>query len=482
MHILYNIGFGVSSNHHGELVKTDSLRTAFATAMSQMYRDEVPLYGDLIRIVTEVNRKARHGRINSDSLQRMTLERHGAIRLGKPEELHTIRRVFAVLGMQPVGYYDLSVAKLPLHATCFRPVDNSSLATNPFRVFTTLLRPDLVRSEQARNLALHLLSQRNIFTDELMAILALAERQHGLYAHEADTFIREALKTFSWAPVASSTSDEYNMLKAQHPILADITCFKTAHINHLTPRTLNISLAHSAMGMEGIAVKDRIEGPPRRACPILLRQTSFLALEEPIKFKAQDQLVSGSHKARFGEIEERGAAVTLAGRQLYDRLLDETMELCSGQEPEAFDQMLKHVFQKYPDDWHQLLLQGLVYFEFQYTGKPLTTDAGTDTLLTMENVYQLVEQGYLEAKPITYEDFLPFSAAGIFQSNLGNKSDSRKPSFKPWADPEGFEAAMGCRITDPHSLYFLAQKLSIENSFLEMSKAAGVKQLPLGSN
>jgi uncharacterized glyoxalase superfamily metalloenzyme YdcJ len=54
-----------------------------------------------------------------------------------------------------------------------------------------------------------------------------------------------------------------------------------------------------------------IEGPPRR-CPILLRQTSFKALDEPIAFTDQHE-TRGSHSARFGEIEQRGAALTPKG-------------------------------------------------------------------------------------------------------------------------------------------------------------------------
>lgn len=127
------------------LVHPDELRTSFALAMSHMYKSEVPLYGDLVRIVQSENNKGLANITSSrdtalpDSRERLTLERHGAIRLGKPEELHTVRRIFALLGMQPVGYYDLSLAGLPMHATCFRSIDTESLAVNPFRVFTTLL-------------------------------------------------------------------------------------------------------------------------------------------------------------------------------------------------------------------------------------------------------------------------------------------------------------------------------------------------------
>lgn len=57
----------------------------------------------------------------------------------------------------------------------------------------------------------------------------------------------------------------------------------------------------------GITPKILIEGPPRREVPILLRQTSFKALEEQVLFVDEKQ---GTHTARFGEIEQRGVALT----------------------------------------------------------------------------------------------------------------------------------------------------------------------------
>ncbi len=72
------------------------------------------------------------------------------------------------------------------------------------------------------------------------------------------------------------------------------------------------------MSAYGITPKAVIEGPPRRDVPILLRQTSFKALEESIRFAGDTQ---GRHTARFGEIEQRGVALTPDGRALYDRLL-----------------------------------------------------------------------------------------------------------------------------------------------------------------
>lgn len=506
-------------------VQADDLRTAFAMAMSQMYKNEVPLYGDLMRIVQGVNEAALSAsgsdtQVNSktsDSPERLSLERHGAIRLGLPHELRTVRRVFSVMGMYPVGYYDLSVAGLPMHATCFRPITSDSLARNPFRIFTTLLRPGMVKSEGgARDLAVQLLQRRTLFSTELLSILDMAEQQQGqLYADQAEVFIREALRTFSWASgIAASTANEYARLRTEHPVLADIACFRTAHINHLTPRTLDIDAAQSAMKAEGMAVKDRIEGPPRRRCPILLRQTSFLALDEPVHFlseqgsitsEGQHQLVQGSHCARFGEIEERGAAVTAAGRRLYDALLTHaTGTFKPDKDGRTYDEVLSETFRdRYPDDLRELCRQQLIFCRYRCTGKQPTTmppdfaaligqDATSTQVQNVINKYEeavmgwahrLVDDGVLVAEPITYEDFLPFSAAGIFQSNLqkatasGDAELSKQTESSPpfpgqgGSDQDSLEEALGCAITDPDTLYAQAQKESLLACLLELGLA-----------
>ena len=78
----------------------------------------------------------------------MNFEGDGAIRLGTAQELVAIRRVFAVMGMYPVGYYDLSVAGIPVHSTAFQPI--KALRRSPFRVFTSLLRLELIEDEGLR--------------------------------------------------------------------------------------------------------------------------------------------------------------------------------------------------------------------------------------------------------------------------------------------------------------------------------------------
>jgi uncharacterized glyoxalase superfamily metalloenzyme YdcJ len=402
------------------LVSPDDLRARFSQGMSDMYRDEVPLYGDLLDIVAERNQAV--GMQTADAA-RLPVERHGAIRLGTAQELRTMRRVLGVLGLHPVGYYDLAPAGVPVHSTAFRPIGKEALARSPFRLFTSLLRLELIEDAQLRQQASEILVRRSLFGARLLELVDHFEEKSGLAAPEADEFLRHALDIFRWQREATVSRATYEALHAAHRLIADVVCFKGPHINHLTPRTTDIDAVQAAMFQRGIDAKDVIEGPPRRKHPILLRQTSFKALDESITF-ADD--VVGSHTARFGEVEERGIALTRKGRALYDRLLAQA---------HGDGARLADVFQEFPDDLDALRVQELAFFR-----------------------YSLTDAGLVSAQPIVYEDFLPVSAAGIFQSNLGSAAS---PRYSGASARGAFELALGCPVLDEFSLYEEEQAASL---------------------
>ena len=175
--------------------------------MSAMYRAEVPLYGQLLDLVADVNREHPAG--GGADASRIAVERHGAIRLGTAEELSTMRRVLGVMGMEPVGYYDLSVAGIPVHATAFRPVRTAALEANPFRLFTSLLRLEMIDDVALRARAADILSRRRIFSPRLLALLSKHEADGGLGEADAEAFVHEAVQTFRWHEDASISAAEY---------------------------------------------------------------------------------------------------------------------------------------------------------------------------------------------------------------------------------------------------------------------------------
>ncbi|MGP9807962.1 2-oxoadipate dioxygenase/decarboxylase HglS [Halomonas sp. AOP12-C2-37] len=434
---------------HTPFLATNDVRDRFSTAMSAMYQAEVPQYGTLLELVEQVNQETlsqqpelRRRLEAQGELARLSVERHGAIRVGSADELSMLRRLFAVMGMYPVGYYDLSAAGVPVHSTAFRPIEDEALACNPFRVFTSLLRLELIESEALRQRAEEILAKRDIFTPKARDLIKRFETQGGLTSDEADQFVNEALETFRWHQDATVDLDTYQALSAEHRLIADVVCFRGPHINHLTPRTLDIDEAQRRMPSVGMNPKAVIEGPPRRESPILLRQTSFKALEESIRFAGDAQ---GTHTARFGEIEQRGMALTPKGRALYDQLLNEGRKQTAGLDNDAHQAVMDKVFTALPDSDEAMRREGLAYFHYHLTdaGKVATGNTSSD-------MDALIAQGLVEAQPITYEDFLPVSAAGIFQSNLGgNASDA----YAGNANREAFEEALGAPVTDELALY-----------------------------
>ncbi|MFS8147406.1 VOC family protein [Rhizobium sp. BR 249] len=458
------------------LVSSDDIRSAFSAAMSAMYRQEVPAYDTLMELVARVNDEALAAdpdlkeRLDAtDSLERISEERHGAIRLGTAAELAMMRRVFAVMGMYPVGYYDLSTAGVPVHSTAFRPVGEAALKKNPFRVFTSLLRLDLIKDESLRAEAGAVLAKRRIFTAGAVELTEKAERNGGLDKADAGHFVSEVLETFRWHDKANVDAGMYKRLHDAHRLIADVVSFKGPHINHLTPRTLDIDRVQALMPEYGIAPKAVVEGPPTRKCPILLRQTSFKALEEPVSFAAGDSSwKEGSHTARFGEIEQRGIALTPKGRALYDELLEASRKIvrpaADGSNAREYEAALAKAFEGFPDSWAGIRAAGLGYFSYSLTDKGRA--AGP---LASRDLDALIADGFIRFDPIVYEDFLPVSAAGIFQSNLG---DTAQQEFVASPNQKRFEADLGATVLNEFDHYAGIEAASIEKSLGALSSVA----------
>lgn len=388
------------------------LRARFARALSELYGAEVPAYTTLVEVSEEVNADVLASRDDAErfgSIGRVTAERHGAIRLGTTDELAQVARIFGACGMYPVGFYDLREATpaIPVVSTAFRPLAREELAENPFRVFSSLLVVDDRRFfDEALEAELRgFLEARSLFPDELLGLADLMEDQHELSPTDADRFLELATASFALSPEPVDR-EWYTRLEAISSVAADIGGVASTHINHLTPRVLDIDELYRRMQARGIEMIDRIQGPPRTdGTDVLLRQTSFRALAEPRRFREPDGSVAvDSLRVRFGEVEQRGVALTPTGRDVYD---------AGGRAA-------------LPATAEELDAQDLAYF---------TRDAG----------------GPL--KPIVYEDFLPKSAAGIFASNLtseGSLDDSQRGTAR---DAGWLQRVLGRTLHDPYDLY-----------------------------
>ncbi|CAN5199225.1 VOC family protein [soil metagenome] len=407
------------------------LRARFAAALSAMYGAEVPAYTTLVEISGDVNRDFVAAHPDAErlgTLDRVTAERHGAIRVGTPDELADVADLFSAFGMYPVGFYDLrdAASPVPVVSTAFRPIDTHELARNPFRVFTSMLAtadPRFFDGDLRRRIE-RSLAARALFDPELIAQARTIAADGYCDAADADDFVGRAVDSFALSrePIDRVWYDELSAVSA---VAADIAGVSRTHINHLTPRVLDIDDLYARMSARGIAMIDAIQGPPRWSGPdVLLRQTSFRALAEPRQFRDADGTVAeGTLRVRFGEVEARGVALTPKGREHYDAALADMSAFA--QLPGALDPAAvwsRH----FPASDAEMAAQGLAYY---YGDDP--------------------------SKPVVYEDFLPASAAGIFRSNLDTDTSVLAT---PAADDSGYSrdwmaGAIGRDLLDPYALY-----------------------------
>jgi len=220
----------------------DDIRARFSRALSRMYRAEVPQHGALITLVSAINAAVlasrddlRQAMEDPGELARLAEERHGAIRVGAAAELAISGRALAVMGMTPVGYYDLAPAGVPVHSTAFWPVETASLQGNSFRVFTSLLRLKLIEDADLRQEAAETLARQDIFTPEAKRLIQVAEPRGGLTDAEADAFVAAVLGTFRWHSEATVGASTNRHLVKAHRLVADVFSFRGPHINHLPP-------------------------------------------------------------------------------------------------------------------------------------------------------------------------------------------------------------------------------------------------------
>lgn len=417
------------------LIQCWELRARFAAALSHMYGTEVPAYNTLVDVSTEVNQTYATTHPDAErlgSVQRVTAERHGAIRVGGPRELAAVADLFEAFGMYPVDFYDLrdAASPVPVVSTAFRPIDEEELALNPFRVFTSMLATGDRRFFDAglRTRVENFVAQRELFDPALLAHARLISAAGGSTPAQADDFINEAVNAFalSTTPIDRAWYDE---LSAVSPVAADIAGVARTHINHLTPRVLDIDDLYRRMTARGITMIDAIQGPPQWHGPdVLLRQTSFRALAEPRRFRMGDgSVLSDTLRVRFGEVEARGIALTPAGRTRYDNAMA-AIDSAQADPQQAASIWADH----FPDTEAGLAEQDLAYFR---------TELGP--------------RGEIVTSPVVYEDFLPRSAAGIFRSNLdddGSYGDGADDCAADYSK-EWMSGAIGRDIHDPYSLY-----------------------------
>lgn len=221
--------------------------------LSRMFGSEVPLYDKslLVNKVCNTSVCSLLGQmyqgfsLSEEQLDKTSGERHGAIRIGKPSEYRWIGRFFAQFAMEPHNYYnmaDVGAKSQPIIATAFRSTLNPE-----HRVFTSLLMTDYFDpATKARIEAL--LAKREVFSPRAKELIERSERDGGLSWADANDLVREGTeRIFKWTGKARDHALYKALCDSGFKIAADIACFESHHLNHLTPNTFCMDLYTAAM-------------------------------------------------------------------------------------------------------------------------------------------------------------------------------------------------------------------------------------------
>ncbi|MFM8731587.1 MAG: 2-oxoadipate dioxygenase/decarboxylase family protein [Phycisphaerales bacterium] len=229
------------------------LQNRLFSELSRMFGKEVPLYDRALAVNGATNRAVcdllarlhRGFSISPAQLERTSGERHGAIRIGRPDEYRWVARFFGVFGMEPHNFFDMTAIgskRQPIIATAFRSVHRPE-----HRVFTSLLMTGYF-DDATRARIEALLSKRDVFSARAKELIERAERDGGLSAEDGDALVREGVdRIFRWTGKARDHRLYKELSDAGFKVAADIACFQSHHLNHLTPNTLLMDLYVAAM-------------------------------------------------------------------------------------------------------------------------------------------------------------------------------------------------------------------------------------------
>lgn len=499
--------------HSSDHLPPFEIRKLVARGFSAMYGGELPEYNRFILPVKESN-LAQLERRPDPHVNQATLmeEKHGAIRVPGPTEMRIVTRIFAVMGMFPVEFYDMTILgakSLPMTATAFRATDQS-IDESAFRMFCSMLHADSIPASVRAEVLAELEKNRELFpkfSDELRAMLAQAERDGGLDAADATRIAALVVDAFSMHKEKVVNFALYSRLRKISDPLADIV-LESPVLNHLTPRALDIEDAVDKLDRAGIPMQTVIQGPPIRhdGVPIQLNQIARIAAGEDVfaaldpavlttsesdhdslaeaksnaprlelhkgesvgdyigrieKALATNPIVIIHHKARFGEIEARGVALTLEGEAAYNAYGIE-----SEVDPAEKEAKIEKFSAEYPKTHRQLHDAGWAYYTYR------VTDAGrARSDVRRMAIQDLLDAGDVELIPQTYHDFLPFSAAAIFRANSTDGIEGIAESKRDASNNKrALEEAMGTKIGNRHELHQREQEKSLRRVHAELGR------------
>ena len=428
------------------MVPPSRLRDELVRRILAAFEASLPIYQEMMAVAREIN--ARAGEHEAKRLGKIM---HAAIRCWSDQELRTICDLFAVLDCHPVNYYDLR-ARVSVESTAFRPIRQTEIQRNGFRVFCSKLALDSIALED-HPFVKEIASRRKIFSSEFVGLLDRAKQRGGLATADAETFLDECVKIFSRPETALVSLDEYKRLREINKVAAQVLVCNSLAFNHLTPSVASVPAAHEELTRRGIKTIPVWQGPVGR--DVILRQTSCLAPAITLKFPESDgTYLEADYQETFVEFEERLQALTPQGRELFESLFDQGKQALTKAESDSdyaahYYEVMNDALAQFPSDLLELWQRRLAYFTFDLQEEK---SASLSASISDEQFDALIVDRVVRLVPQQYEDFFGPAATNIFNSNIGLQ-DVSKVQVERREAQSAYEVALGRQVVSMHDYY-----------------------------
>lgn len=432
------------------MVESSWIRGEIVRKILERFQAALPLYQDMMEVANSINQAAGEA-----VAARLGKVMHAAIRCASATELQTIRDLFALMQNHPVNYYDLR-EKVSVESTAFRPTCVGEIESNGFRVFCSMLSLECI-PESEHAFVKSIIARRNLFDDELMALIQTGKEQGGFDESQAHRFIDKCVDLFTRPEEAMVSLDEYRKLREINKVAAQVLISNSLAFNHLTPSVASVPAAHEAMLKRGIKTIPVWQGPVGK--DVILRQTSCLAPPVVLQFPNEDgSFTQAEYQETFVEFEERLQALTREGRIKFEALFAQGKKKLSVSEQDPdyqshYYETMTDALAEFPDDALTLWRENLAYFE--YSPNESVGSAPFDSLDAA------IEGGAVELIPQVYEDFFGPAATNIFNSNIGLEGVSNVGIAKPDSQTQ-FESLLGQEVIDMYDYYDAIEQQSRE--------------------
>jgi len=422
------------------LVASSAIRQKIVAAILADFQQSMPIYAEMMSVAKNINDAA--GPEESDRLGRIM---HAAIRCASPQELRTVKDILALMGCEPVNYYDLR-EKVSVQSTAFRPTCPLDIQRNGFRLFCSMLSIDCI-TESDRHFVESIIGRRDLFSETLQDLLETGKQQGGLDEQQGEAFVAECVNLFIRPETAMVSKTEHEQLRAINKVAAQVLVTNSLAFNHLTPSVASVPEAHRQMLQRGIQTIPVWQGPVGK--DVVLRQTSCLAPPVKLKFPADDgAFVEADYQETFVEFEERLNALTAKGRLWFEDLFARGKQQLALSEADPgyadhYYEVMSAALEPFPSDLMECWTQELAYFTFECDEKTIEGD---------RTFAQLVSDGVIQLVPQKYEDFFGPAATNIFNSNIGLDDVSNVGVATANSQSE-FESKLGRPIVNMYDYY-----------------------------